>query len=462
LKNTVISLVGLLQPRDQDDARLRIELIKAAGRNVRPYVTLVFAVLLGVFALHWKDALPVTLWTLLLSLYPALTTPLRRRVLNAVYTPDEAGKLTLRAVAVLLPLHVIWAFYVPMCWVAGDAANNAFLLIFALAGITAAIVMYGPCIFLSLPAAAAFALAAVTHPLRTGSWLDEIMPVLVLLFCAMLGLMIVGHYRTYRQSVARRRTIEALVRDLAGARDTAEQANRAKSAFLASMSHELRTPLNAIIGFSDMMRQGLAGPLTPRYQEYIEDIYSSGQHLLGLINDVLDISKIEAGKKEFKDQEIVLDDLAREVMHFVLPQMQQSGIKVRIDVAPDARLIADARAVRQILTNLLSNAVKFSPEGETVAIFARPAADGGLSLGVEDRGIGMTEDGIKKALEPYGQVQAYTTTVDGVGTGLGLPIAKALFEAHGAKFQIESTPGSGSRIWGEFPASRLPDHRRAA
>ncbi|GAA0571784.1 ATP-binding protein [Rhizomicrobium electricum] len=240
------------------------------------------------------------------------------------------------------------------------------------------------------------------------------------------------------------------------AKAEAEAANRAKSRFLASMSHELRTPLNAIIGFSDLVRNRVFGPMTPtRYESYIEDIHQSGTHLLSLINDVLDMAKIEAQKFELVRSVFPIEQLAESAMLLVRPQALAKGLDLVDDIADaDLLLDADERAMRQVLVNLLSNAVKFTAPGGSVRLFAEPAKDGGLAIGVEDNGAGMDADGIATALEPFGQIQR-DVTAERTGTGLGLPLAKAMIEHHGASFHIESELGIGTRIWAEFPPNAV-------
>ena len=251
--------------------------------------------------------------------------------------------------------------------------------------------------------------------------------------------------------------------ELETARADAEAANRAKSRFLASMSHELRTPLNAIIGFSDMIRSRVFGPLTPlRYAHYVEDIHRSGTHLLNLINDVLDMAKIEAQKFELHSTKFPLSRLAESALLLVRPQALAKDLTLECDV-PDENLLleADERGMRQVLVNLLSNAVKFTDGGGTVRLFAEPQATGGLAIGVEDTGAGMDANGIVTALEPFGQVQNHSAT-ENAGTGLGLPLAKALIECHGASFHIESELGVGTRIWAEFGPEAVERVKRLA
>ena len=237
----------------------------------------------------------------------------------------------------------------------------------------------------------------------------------------------------------------------------AELANRAKSNFLANMSHELRTPLNAIIGFSEAISSGLLGPVADKKQlEYIDDIHTSGLLLLSIINDVLDMSKIEAGKLELAQEQVTVRRVIAEAVRMVGERARSRQIQVVSALgAGDIGIWADERAIKQILLNLLSNAVKFSEEGGRVNL--RTALDdaGNLVLEVEDRGIGMTPEEIERALQPFGQAKSATTRTYG-GTGLGLPIAKGLVEAHGGTLAIESAPARGTRVRITLPQRAKP------
>lgn len=449
-------LARQLQPKDLLHARLRIDLILHTRGLRFPVAFAIMGVFFGTLACIWIDTLAAGLWTLAIFVLPLVSLRLRQRILSTPYAPTQAGELWLKVLLLVLPLQILWIGYVPMCWVPGNASNNALLLAYLMTVIISVLQLYGPCIFLSLPAIILSVIVALTHRLHTGTWLDPFVTIMLVLFCLMQALLAREQFRTIHEGWSRRLMIEDMAHRLASARDEAERLNKIKSSFVANLSHELRTPLNAVIGFADMMRQSVYGTVEPpKYREYVEDIYFSGQHLLELINDVLDLSKIEAGKRDLTDSEIALSPLANSTALFVHQQAKAAHVTIDIDVPGDLTLIADERSLRQILINLLSNAVKFSPSGDRVLLFAKLNSEGGLRLGVSDHGIGMDAAGIRKALEPYGQVEA-TATGGVAGTGLGLPIAKALIEAHGASFHIESDVGVGTAVWGEFPPARVP------
>jgi signal transduction histidine kinase len=244
--------------------------------------------------------------------------------------------------------------------------------------------------------------------------------------------------------------------DLRAAKEEAEVASRAKSDFLAGVSHELRTPLNAIIGFSEVMQNEMFGPMgDSHYHEYAADIHESGHHLLSLINDILDLSKIEAGKFELHEETVTVTDTIEAALRLVGQRAEKAGVELVRAVAPRLpRLYADGRALKQVLLNLLTNAVKFTPEGGRVTIGADLAPGGDLALTVVDTGVGMSAEDMAQALTPFGQAESDIAR-EQEGTGLGLPLTKHLVELHGGSLTIESAPGAGTTIRATFPAARL-------
>jgi len=232
-----------------------------------------------------------------------------------------------------------------------------------------------------------------------------------------------------------------------------ESANKMKSAFLANMSHELRTPLNAILGYSEFMRMEQLGPLgSPKYLEYLDDIMSSGQHLLGIIGEVLDLSQIEAGKAELSRDIVHLPALVEESVHIVAPPGKEGTPGIHVSLASDLpAAYLDKRRFQQILINLLSNAVKFTPPTGRVEIIGKPATDGGIEICVADTGAGMQRDEIAVAMLPFGRVNSAQVKRT-KGYGLGLPLTRSLVELHGGKLSIESEPGKGTKITIHLPA----------
>jgi len=250
--------------------------------------------------------------------------------------------------------------------------------------------------------------------------------------------------------IERQRSEASMIR----AKEEAEFADRAKSEFLANMSHELRTPLNAIIGFSEMMRSGYAGSLEDQQIGYATDITNSGEHLLQIINDILDLSKIEAGEQTMNEEPVEISNSVSSAFRIVQDRARAAKLDLRVDIQSGLpALLADDRMVKQILINLLSNAVKFTPAKGHVTVVAQQNDKGSVMIDVVDDGIGMAPEDIPVALSPFGQVES---AFEGQypGTGLGLPLVKSLAEMHGASLGITSEPGKGTRVRITFPAER--------
>lgn len=240
------------------------------------------------------------------------------------------------------------------------------------------------------------------------------------------------------------------------AKEEAESAAQLKGTFLANMSHELRTPLNAVIGFSEIIKNEFYGKVgSPKYIEYAADIHASGIHLLDLINEILDLSKIESGAQELFEERLDISQIVEECMRLTEPQRKKEEITVTSHLSSLLpNVVADNKMIKQVILNLLSNAIKFTPNGGKVSISCLVERDGGLALSVEDTGIGIREDDIVKALTPFVQVDSELNRRY-QGTGLGLPLSKNLMELHGGRLEIASIYGSGTTVTVHLPSTRV-------
>jgi PAS domain S-box-containing protein len=257
---------------------------------------------------------------------------------------------------------------------------------------------------------------------------------------------------SWMNDITQRKRMES---ELIRSKEAAEFANRSKTEFLANMSHELRTPLNAILGFSEVIREEMFGEVgQKRYIEYAQDIHASGEHLLELINDILDLSKLEAGKLDLRETAVALPKIVENCLTLLRNRATAGDVTLVTDIPPDLpALRADERSVKQVLLNLLSNAVKFTPRGGSVTTALAYTPRDGFSISVTDTGIGMTPEDIKIALSPFGQIDSQIAR-EHHGTGLGLPICRSLIELHGGELIVTSEPNVGTTMAAHFPANR--------
>jgi len=248
---------------------------------------------------------------------------------------------------------------------------------------------------------------------------------------------------------------EAAAQVAQDAKEKAETANRAKSDFLANMSHELRTPLNAIIGFSDIIKEQMLGPVdNERYLEYIRDINTSASHLLSVINDILDLSKIEFGNVALNEEDIDLETTIQACLTIIGERARNGGLTIDYQpLVPMPGLFAEERRVKQVLINLLSNAVKFTPPGGSITLALRRTEDDELAVAITDTGIGIRREDLDKVMAPFGQVDSGLNRKF-EGTGLGLPLTRAFVEMHGGRFVLDSELGAGTTATVTLPAQR--------
>ncbi|GAB4223847.1 MAG: hypothetical protein Tsb0032_27170 [Kiloniellaceae bacterium] len=275
--------------------------------------------------------------------------------------------------------------------------------------------------------------------------------VLFLVLATLSGLILFLQHRRHEAEVEATSNAER-ARAAAEGRRVAEAASSAKSRFLALMSHELRTPLNAIIGFSEIMTRQTMGPISARYADYAQDIHRSGQHLLTIISDILDLARAESGHLRLAEEEVTLEEAIRPCLSLVRTRAEQQRLTLVTDLPDDLRLRVDPTKLRQAILNLLANAVKFTPHGGRIEITARRQDDDSLAISVTDSGVGIHPEDIPQALTPFERLQSAEQVE---GTGLGLPLAKVLTELHDGHLTLESRPGAGTRVTLTLPAARV-------
>ena len=431
-----------------------------AGAPAIPILVIVVAALgmlagLGTPALIWA-ALSATAYTVL--------GLVARRLDNL--EPEEVNPLvwSKRLLASHALTGAAWAYFAQLqcdnCGIDQISVIQAVVILLAMAG--TAIVSAA----LRGAVLASFSLPVASYMIFSAKMSDPVQACMVAVLIAGLGFFaVVSSYLNVsaRAALAFQTEKDGLIAALETAkgvsdeaRRRAEDSNLAKSRFLASMSHELRTPLNAILGFSEVMANEVLGPLpNPTYKEYASDIHGSGQHLLNLINEILDLSRIEAGKHELNEEALKLAHLADDCIHMMQLKARSKDVRIIPLFEPSLpALLADEKAVRQVILNLLSNAVKFTPTGGEIRFKVGWTASGGQYLSIADNGPGIPEDEIAIALSAFGQGSIAIKGAE-QGTGLGLPIVQALMDLHGGSFELKSKLREGTEGLACFPASRV-------
>ncbi len=454
------------------DEKLALEQLAFAARNMRPspYTMPVLAAVIAMMFHRWIAWPPLVAWVgaVTLTMIPqAFIVP--RFLAEA---PEEGyAKWRGGFIACFVVFGIAWNAMPFVLWAPHDDLNHMLLiLLFAatLAGNTALVSASRPLAIIGFltysPAMLAIPLFAQGGPIYLG------LALLSLAYIAYMGHLSQQIYLTVRDMLLLRSDKNDLIIALGKAKgdsDTAryraEAASRAKSQFLANMSHELRTPLNAILGFSEIITSRTFAESLDKHVEYADLIHKSGRHLLALINDILDLAKIEAGALSLKETDFDLAQVIADETALMAPKAQSGGFALVTDIQPKLPFInADERAIKQIMLNLLSNAAKFTPAGGTITAFARAAAGASISFGVADTGVGIAPEDQARVFEDFGQGQHDVVTTE-KSTGLGLPIVKGLVEAHGGRITLESKVGHGTTLTVFLPPNRArPRAEKAA
>jgi two-component system, cell cycle sensor histidine kinase PleC len=423
---------------------------------------ILLATAIGLISTYWASATWAGLW-MAMVLTIQLASMVKCREFLAQPPSDKAIRRA-RLTFIVLDLLFGLAWAINLARPTDDRTSSDIINVFAMLLVVAVSSMLGSSLPIAVFATTApLTIAVAINYLFTGSVHGYVLAGLALTALCYFGLLANRLYTSNLATLEARAEKDALIGELEQAkaksdeaRRYAEAANIAKSRFLAQMSHELRTPLNAILGFSEVMKNELFGAHTVRaYKDYANDIHNSGVHLLGLINEILDLSRIEAGRYELNEESVSLVQIAEECRHLLKLRASNRGITIHDMFEPDMpRLWADERAVRQICLNLLSNAIKFTPQGGEVWLKVGWTATGGQYFSVRDNGPGIPESEIPIVLDSFGQGSNAIKSAE-QGAGLGLPIVKSLVELHGGTFSLRSKLREGTEVVVTFPPERV-------
>ena len=450
-------------PRQRAD-KLALDQLALALRNLGPnhFLMPVFTAIICVMFHRWVPVARLETWFAVVTLGVVPIGLISHRFRNGTPDARDAMLWLRRATLAYVLFAASWASMGVFLWTPHDDLNHLLIILLIACTVAGNGALVGASRPLAIVVFAVYGTAQIAVPLREGGLIYNGIAALSVLFLGYLIYMSVQIYRTARDMLMLRHDKSELIVALAHAKtesdmalERAEAASRAKSQFLANMSHELRTPLNAILGFSELISARAFAHDIEKHYEYAGLIHGSGQHLLTLINDVLDLAKIEAGGFELREAEIDLARLIADAVGMMMPRAQSGGCALAVDLPRSLPLVrADERAMKQIVLNLLSNAIKFTQEGGWVAAFARLEPDGEIAFGVADSGIGIALEDQMRVFRSFGQARHDIAIMD-KGTGLGLPIAKGLVEAHGGTISLESEVGAGTRVTVFLPGSRV-------
>jgi len=434
----------------------------AQNRLSASLVTLLLVGSVGFLSSLWTGAITATIWTCAVLVIHAVIITKCRQFLAEPPGSIDIRRWRLRFIVLDLFFGLAWMFIL-IHPVGNDAQASTFML-FVMLLVVAVASMLASSVPIAVFAATVPVTAAVAlRFVLMGGLHDYILAIMAVTAQGYFLLLAYRLYSTTLASLEARAEKDALIGELEAARANsdearrrAEAANIAKSRFLAQMSHELRTPLNAILGFSEVMKSEIFGPhQVPAYKDYCSDIHNSGVHLLGLINEILDLSRVEAGRYELNEESVSLAHVVGECAHLLQMRARNRGLTIHEVFETDMpRLWADERAVRQICLNLLGNAIKFTPQGGEIWLKAGWTASGGQYISIKDTGPGIPEEEIPIVLASFGQGSNSIKSAE-QGAGLGLPIAKSLVDLHGGSFTLKSKLRIGTEVLVTFPPERV-------
>jgi two-component system cell cycle sensor histidine kinase PleC len=439
-----------------------------AKNRLSSYAVVPFLVLSMGAAIGWLgNAYAAVVWVALVLLVHSFAMSASRSFLREGLANESLYVWKRRFVHRDLAYGLSWAVFPLLIPPSADADMAGGIAIIRLAAVIVVLAV-GALLSAPIPAAAVASTLPIALCMAAVHILDPTFFNISISVCTLtaeiLFLYLTSHlYEQNARSLAYRAEKDALFAELEQAkavsdeaRRRAEAANMAKSQFLATMSHELRTPLNAILGFSDLMRGEMLGPIgNEAYRSYLDDIHSSGQHLLRIINDILDLSRIEAGKRVLREELTSLVEVAREACSLLDLKARQKSIAIK-EIFEEGlpKIIIDEQAIRQVILNLVSNALKFTPEGGEVTVKVGRTQSGGQYISVRDNGPGIPENELPIVLSAFGQGAISIKTAE-QGTGLGVPIVQALIHLHGGNFTLRSKVGVGTEAIATLPAKRV-------
>jgi two-component system cell cycle sensor histidine kinase PleC len=454
---------------EERESRVQLALLRGVVENLKAnrVVVPVFGIAIAAMFPQWVDIRFLAAWycQMLLGFVPQVVA--LAKFPGGVMTSGEVKTWSRRIAIANLFFVANWSSLGVWFWARGYNSNHLVVELILAASMAAHAATTGACRSISRPALLLYLFVMTVVPLQglanpATFTRSLVMLLLAPLYVGFTGFIARRNYTRARKAVLLGQERDSLLAELVMAklesdrgREQAEAASLAKSQFLANMSHELRTPLNAILGFSEMIASRIFEKDPERTVEYAQLVNISGKHLLMLINDILDLAKIEAGRWKLEEAELNLHRVAEDALQFVAWRTKDTKAALVNSIDPGLEMVyGDERAIKQVLLNLLSNAVKFTPEHGTVTAFAHRAEDGGMLLGVMDTGVGIAAEDLGAVFDSFGQGRHDVALAD-KGTGLGLAIVKGLVEAHGGRIDLESQVGKGTRVTVHLPSVRV-------